>query len=110
MKLTLADRRIALDYLPPKEDYTCLKEIRQARECLAWTADESIEANKHTQDTPNGKIYEPAYLESVVVDIPLTGWIMTKIQEELREKCKKRELMDRDFVLYEKFVVAYDQV
>lgn len=111
MELTLAERRVVMDYLPAKEDYKGLKEIRKARENLAWTGEELMEANKHTQDTGDGKrIYEPAYMESVVVDIPLTEWVTELIRDILRDKAKKHELMEKDFTPYEKFIVDYDQV
>ena len=110
MKLTLAERASALNYLPNKEDYHSLLEIRRARECLAWRVEEKEEADKHTMDTPGGKVYEPKHLDSVVVDVPLSQWAVDLIRKGLREKCEKHDLMDKEVSLYQKFIVDFDQV
>ncbi len=108
MNLLIAERLILRELLPKEHDYAGLKELRRAHELLALTPKE-IDAFKVTQYeggmikwSDEGNIY--------LADIPLSEWVTTIIQEELRERNKKRKLTEREFSLYEKFIVAYDQV
>jgi hypothetical protein len=108
MKLFIAERLLLLEYLPKTGDFAALKEMRRAREALSFTGDEltkfEITNNAEGLVTWNndGNSYEK--------DIPLTAWVTSKIQELLRDKNTKKELKERDYSLYEKFIVAYDQV
>ena len=107
MKLLIAERFLLLEYLPKTGDFAALKEVRRAREALSFTSDELKEFTITSSDgmatwTTDGNSYEK--------DVPLTAWVTSKIQELLREKNTNQELEERDYSLYEKFVIAYDQV
>lgn len=107
MKLFLVERMLILELIPTEGDYATLKEVRKTREMLSLTPEENKKFNIErkdgimTWDSP-GTTYEK--------DIPLSEWATTTIQEELRRRNTEKKLDDRIFPLYEKFIVAYDQV
>ena len=109
MKLTIPERLILIEFLnPDKEDYASWKEINRASMSLSFTSDELIDLNvkegggRVEWDSEKGKDY--------IVDIPLSEWITSKIQDKLRERNTKHELEAKHLTLYEKFIVAYDQI
>ncbi len=107
MKFFLVERMLLLELLPTEGDYAALKELRKTREMLGLTADEEKKFNVKHEDgmmtwNPEGN--------SVERDIPLSEWATTTFQEELRKRNTEKKLDNRTFSLYEKFVVAYDQV
>lgn len=107
MKLFLVERMLLLELLPTEGDYAALKELRKTREMLALTADEEKKFDvKHEEGmmtwNPEGNSFER--------DIPLSEWATTTFQEELRKRNTEKKLDNRTFSLYEKFIIAYDQV
>ena len=108
MKLTIVERLLVLnDLLHKKGDFAALKEVRQAREALSFTGEELEEQQIISVD---GKVSWPSASNDYEKDIPLTAWVTNQIQENLRDKNTKGELEEKDFTIYEKFIVAYDQV
>ena len=107
MKLLIAERLILLEMLPKEGDFASLKEIRRARESLGIPPDEQqVIEFKQDGNQVMWNQEKGAYLK----DIPLSEWTTTTIQDELRDRNKKKKLQEREFSLYEKFIVAYDQV
>ena len=108
MKLHISERIMLLEFLPKEGDYAALRELRKAREALAFTPEEKQmigfiqEGGIARWDAEKGS--------SLIVDIPLSEWTTTTIQEELRKRNKEKKLTERELTLYEKFIVAYDQV
>jgi len=108
MKLTIVERLLVLNsYLPKKGDFAALKEIRQAREALSFTGEEIEE---HQIASVDGNVSWPNESNDYEKDIPLTAWVTGQIQDNLRDKNKDNELEENEFTIYEKFIVAYDQV
>lgn len=108
MKLSLSERLLIVnDYLPKEEDFAGLKEIRRAKECLAFTGQEMID---HNIKQDGGLISWNPDSASYFVDVPLTEWVTEQIRAGLRQKNKDKKLVERDFALYQKFIVDYDQV
>lgn len=108
MKLLIKERFLLLEYLPKTGDFAALKEMRRAREALSFTGDEL--AKFEITNSADGLVTWINEGNSYDKDIPLTAWVTTKIQELLRDKNVKHVLEERDYSLYEKFIVAYDQV
>ncbi len=108
MKLFLVERMLLLELLPTEGDYAALKELRKTREMLGPTADEVKEFN--VKQEADGVVSWDPKANSVERDIPLSEWATTTFQEELRKRNTEKKLDNRTFSLYEKFIVAYDQV
>jgi hypothetical protein len=107
MKLGMMDRLIALELLPKESDWAGIKEIRTAKETLSLTAEE-IEKFEVKQD--GGMIGWNQAGQAYIVDLPLSQWATTQIQEALRKKSHDKKLTERDARAYEIFVANYDQV
>ncbi len=103
MILHVAERLVLLELLPKEGDYAALKEFRKARELLSPSPEEQAvleyryDGNRATWDAEKDAAHP--------MDIPLSDWICTKVQELLISKNKDKKLVDREFTLYEKFVV-----
>ena len=108
MKLYIPERLLLLGMLPKEGDYAALKELRRGKEILAFTPQESqdYEIVQHE----GGRIPWNAEGNSYMADLPLSLWLSTVVQEELRKLNKEKKLTERELSLYEKFIVAYDQV
>lgn len=107
MKLLIQERLLLLDMLPKEGDWASLKEVRRARETLSITAKEKEEY----QITYDGSQYKwNVKGQSYLKDLPMSEWMTATIQDELRDRNKKKKLQEREMSLYEKFIVAYDQV
>ena len=108
MKLLITERFLLLEYLPKTGDFAALKEMRRAREAISFTGDELAEYE--IENSAEGLVTWTDEGNSYEKDVPLTAWVTDKIQELLRDKNVKHELEERDYSLYEKFIVGYDQV
>lgn len=109
MRLTIPERLILMDFLrPDKEDYASWKEINRALMSLSFTSDEIIDLE--VIQTPDTVKWSSEKGKEYIADIPLSEWITTRVQEKLRENNKKHELEAKHLTLYEKFIVAYDQI
>jgi len=108
MKLLITERLLLLEYLPKTGDFAALKEMRRARETLSFTGDEL--STYEIATAAEGLVTWKNEGNSYEKDVPLTAWVTDKIQELLRDKNAKSELEERDYSLYDKFIVAYDQV
>ena len=107
MKLFLVERMLLLELLPTEGDYASLKELRKTREMLGPTADEVKKFNVKQEE---GRVSWDPEGNTAERDIPLSEWATTTFQEELRKKNSAKKLDNRTFSLYEKFIIAYDQV
>jgi len=108
MELQIQERLLLLGLLPREGDYVGLKELRHAKENLSLTPDEWQQFDARYED---GKLFwNTGKAAGYLADIPLTEYITTLIQEELRDRNKKKKLAENEFSLYEKFIVDYDQV
>lgn len=107
MKLTISERLILLEMLPKEGDYASLKECHKAKLILGFT-NEEIKAYGITQ--ADNQVKWTTAGNSYMADLPLSEWITTTIQDALRKKNKDKKLQEREYALYEKFIVAYDQV
>jgi hypothetical protein len=107
MNLLIAERLMLLEILPKEGDCASLKEVRKAREALSVTPEEEKDLEfRHDGSRYLWNIKGATYLK----DIPLSEWMTTTVQDELRDRNKKKKLLEREMSLYEKFIVAYDQV
>jgi hypothetical protein len=107
MKLALSERLVALELLPKEDDWAGVKEIRKAREILSFTPEEMkkysiIQEGQMVKWSVEGNSYE--------VDLPMSEWITTQIQDVLRKKNKEKKLSERDIPIYQKFIVDYDAI
>lgn len=108
MQLLIHERMLLINILPKEGDYACLKELRRAREVLSLTEEEWKRFDARYDD---GKFFwNQEKAAGYLVDVPLSEYVITLIQDDLRERNKKKKLTEQDFSLYEKFIVAYDQV
>jgi len=108
MELLLSERFVLIDILPKEGDYATLKELHMLRQELAPDADEIEELEIVTQ---NGRVqWNPEKGNTYTREIVINSWGVKKIQETLREINANHKLTVRDLSLYEKFIVAYDQV
>jgi hypothetical protein len=107
MKLALMERLVALELLPKEDDWAGMKEVRKAREILAFS-DEELKKFEITQE--GGYVKWNSDGQAYLVDLPLSEWITTKIQSSLRQKNAEKKLTERDMPIYQKFIIDYDQV
>lgn len=107
MKLSIVERLLLLEMLPKQGDFAALKELRQAKEVVSFTGAELVE---HEIVNDNGRVSWKVESDEYEIDIPLSAWITSQIQDQLRKLNDEKKLQDNHFTLYEKFIVSYDQV
>ena len=90
-------------------DYVTGSELNMIRLEISPDGDE-IEKFGITQENGQIRVTKIEGVESYVKDCLLNSWAMKYIQELLRDKNDKHKLHAKDLSLYEKFIVAYDQV
>ena len=105
MKLTVQERLVVFSLLPEKGTFLNLKQVREARENLAFTPEEHAvyqfknhEDGRLTWQLPKTEPEEPA-------DIELTEQACELVKKALLDLDKEGKLEDKHFTLYEKFVV-----
>lgn len=103
MLLHVAERLVLLELLPKEGEYSALKEYRKARELLSPSPEEQELVGFHYDG--NRATWDSDKDANNPMDIPLSEWICTKIQDLLLDKNKQKKLTDREYTLYEKFVV-----
>ena len=96
-----------MEMLPREWNYADYKEVHKARMILSFT-DEELKRYQIHKEGDNLKWSSDG--AGYVIDLPLSEWVTTTIQEKLRELNNKKKLTDNHVILYEKFIVEYDQV
>jgi hypothetical protein len=108
MNLTLLERgTIIAEYMPKEGHLADMKETRKARETLSYTGEEMTRFKIVQQGT--GLAWPMTNeAQEYIVDLPLSEWIFTSIQVQLRNKEKDGKLKESELSLYEKFVADFD--
>lgn len=113
MELLLTERFVLLDILPKEGDYATLKELLSLRMELGPDAEE---LERFHIKMAGGRIEVPpepeiaADIQTYTKECIINSWAVTKIQEVLRNLNSNHKLTMRELSLYDKFIVAYDQV
>jgi hypothetical protein len=113
MKLTISERSNIFSLLPQKEDFTTLKLLRVAREALSFTNEEKVSLKVEVKDLGDGTVMtywdEKVAEEIGELEIPLEQVVTIIITEALEKLNRDKNLEERYFTLYEKFVVNKDK-
>ena len=108
MKLTMIERSTAFGLLPEKADFRDLKLLRVAKEGLSFTAEENEVIEITTKTLEDGRVMSFWNDEKAAgigeVEIPLDVVVTRMIFDALEKLNKDKELEERHFTLYEKFV------
>jgi hypothetical protein len=108
MKLTFHERFALLGILPTEEDYATLRITWTARLVLAPSAEEISEfgivqeAAQIRWDVEKARDYLP--------DIPLDDAMITLLRRKLTDLDKAKKLNQNTYSLFEKIVLAYQQM
>ena len=108
MLLSVTERFVLAELLPPEENYAGMVEINKARANLALSGDEAIELEVvQAGDRVN---WNPEKAQQHIVDVPMGEWMIETIRGILRSKNDEHKLEDKLLSLYEKFVLDYEQL
>lgn len=105
MKLTVKERVVLLNIIPKEGDFKTLKQIRNVREALGFSDEESNLLKFVNQGTGIITWTEPKDGEFHKKDVKIPDSVMELIVDALVQADKNKKLNDDTFAIYEKFVV-----
>ena len=108
MKLAFHDRFALLGLLPTEEDHLTLRITYTARLVLAPSAEEISEFSMVQEGPKISWNVEKA--RDYLPDIPLDDAMITLIRRKLVDLDKQRKLTQNTDALFDKFVLAYQQM
>lgn len=114
MRLSVRERFVLGEALPPQGDFATLKIHRQLREKLSFTEEENATLKLKTTPTPDGSrmvhVWDPAG-DALIgeVDIEFTPGELGIIVQTLHGLNNRKALTEQHLSLYEKFIEGQDK-
>ena len=100
MKLSVHERLLLLNLLPPKGDFTTLKLLRLAKEELSFSESE----NKSLNFQQNDEMLTWNEKANMDKEVNIGDTITEVIKKELKKMDKEKELTEQHISIYEKFI------
>lgn len=105
MLLSIPERITLLELLPREGTFTSLKIVRKLREKLSFTEEELTKFAIQEESLAEGGMQIRWDIAAEPVELPLSLIENDMIVKVLKEKDSAQKLTDREFPLYEKFVI-----
>lgn len=106
MKLSVSERYILLDILPREGTYTTLKILRKLRESLAFSEEEVKKYSIVEEIQASGMIVKWNTTIPQESEINIGEKATEIIQTTLKNLDSNSKLTEREFSLFEKFIIA----
>jgi hypothetical protein len=105
MLLSIHERITLLELLPREGSFTSLKIVRKLREKLSFTEEEIGKFSIKEEALPDGGMQVHWDLTAAPVDLTFSLIENDLIVKGLKDKDSSQKLTDREFPLFEKFVI-----